>query len=363
MREIKVNLDKRTYTIYIGNNILKSIFRPLRPHFAQRPLLIVTNKNISARIGKKLLQPLKAVNKDVTCMEVPDSERAKSFKVYSQIVSALSRLGKGIKPAIIAFGGGVVGDVAGFAAATYRRGIPFIQVPTTLLAQVDSSIGGKVAIDLPQAKNLVGSFYQPAAVISDLSLLNTLPKKQIKNGLAEIIKYGVIYDASFFKYLETNVGKILKLSAHELESSVFKSAYIKARVVEADELDNSGIRVILNFGHTFAHAIETAFRYSLSYTHGEAVAIGMALASSLAVKMKMFSMSDSERITNLILNAGLPIRFKKSEIDKVSEAIRFDKKFTSGKNRFVLPRRIGQVRTVEGVPWKLIESVLNESSF
>ena len=230
MKKIKVNLGRRSYYIYIGYNIIKDISNLIPSDVLKNPILIITNKKINSLIGKTLLKALNVspnmihpvrnyvsagskfdISNGVHIKEVPDSERAKSFKIYNQIISTLSKIGRKRKPTIIALGGGVVGDIAGFAASTYRRGIPYIQIPTTLLAEVDSSIGGKVAIDLPQAKNIVGSFYQPKAVICDIALLHTLPKKEIKNGLAEVIKYGIIRDRRFFEYLERNLKNILNL--------------------------------------------------------------------------------------------------------------------------------------------------------
>jgi len=357
MKKIKLNLGKRSYNIVIGHHIIKDIAKLVSPSVLNKPILVITNKKVARVAGGKLLKALKAIGAEVHGKEVPDSERAKSFATYSKITTELSRIGKKIKPTIIALGGGVVGDVAGFAASTYRRGIPYIQIPTTLLAQVDSSIGGKVAIDLKEAKNLVGSFYQPRAVICDLSFLKTLPRKEIINGLAEIIKYGIIRDKALFNYIEKNLQKILNLSGKYLEYVVWKCASIKARVVEKDEFDSTGIRVILNFGHTFAHAIENAFKYSKKHTHGESVAVGMVLASDMAFDLGILSSEDFERIRNLVKRAGLPTAIQKADIGKLMKAIEYDKKFLSGTNRFVLPRRVGRVETVEDIPEILIETV------
>ncbi len=380
MKKIKVNLGRRSYYIYIGYNIIKDISNLIPSDVLKNPILIITNKKINSLIGKTLLKALNVspnmihpvrnyvsagskfdISNGVHIKEVPDSERAKSFKIYNQIISTLSKIGRKRKPTIIALGGGVVGDIAGFAASTYRRGIPYIQIPTTLLAEVDSSIGGKVAIDLPQAKNIVGSFYQPKAVICDIALLHTLPKKEIKNGLAEVIKYGIIRDRRFFEYLERNLKNILNLKKPCVEYVVWKCACIKAGVVEKDEFDTKGIRAILNFGHTFGHAIEASFKYSKKFTHGEAVATGMILAGNTALKLAMIKSKEVNRITKIIRRSGLPVNLKGANTKKIIETIDYDKKFLHGTNRFVLPRRIGVVEIVEGVPELLIRTVLNNN--
>ena len=358
MKKIKVRLGHRSYNIIIGKGIVSNIKDYVPDDILKNPLMVVTNAKIRSIYGRKILGVLKKINRDLIVREVPDSEKAKSFNVYSQLITALASIRKRSKPTLIALGGGVIGDVTGFAAATFRRGIPYIQIPTTLLSQVDSAIGGKVAIDLPQAKNLVGSFYQPRVVLSDLSFLQSLPKKEILNGLAEIMKYGIIYDPALFRLIEKNLDKIIRLEEKPLERVVWECASIKAGVVERDELDERGIRVILNFGHTFAHAIESAFRYSKSYTHGEAVAIGMVMASDMAYNLGMLGIGHLERIRRVVGNAGLPTKIRSMGIKKLIRALEYDKKFLTRKNRFVLPRCIGKVETVEGIPEIIIRNVL-----
>ncbi|NQT22691.1 MAG: 3-dehydroquinate synthase [Candidatus Omnitrophica bacterium] len=363
MRKINLRLGSRSYPIYIGHDIIDRIADFVKPPLLKRPILIVTNKKINALIGRKLAKRLLSITASVHTEVVPDSERAKSFGVYNRIIAHLSKIGRKEIPLIIALGGGVVGDVAGFAASTYRRGIPYIQLPTTLLAQVDSSIGGKVAVDIPQAKNMVGSFYQPRTVISDTKVLKTLPDREIRNGMAEIIKYGVIRDASLFKYLEKNLKGIMGLKRACIETVISKCARIKAAVVEKDEFDVKGERAILNFGHTFGHAIEASFKYSKKYTHGEAVSIGMVLASEMSLKLGLINKSEVIRIKRLLKRAHLPLKAKRINFKKVLYALNFDKKFSGGTNRFVLPRKIGQVGLVEDVPEFLIETVLSESLY
>lgn len=357
MKIIKVGLKKRSYNIYVGYNISSRIDKLIPRSLLKSPNLLITNKKIYSLSGRNILKRFKKAS----VMIVPDSERAKSLKVYNQIIESLSKIGKKTRPVIIALGGGVIGDVAGFSASTYRRGIPYIQVPSTLLAQVDSSIGGKVAIDTPEAKNLIGSFYQPKCVISDTKLLNTLPKKEIVNGMAEVIKYGIIKDKAFFLYIEKNLKNILALERNSIEHVVSRCASIKARVVEKDEFDSKNIRAILNLGHTIGHAIEASFSYSKKYTHGEAVAIGIVLAARISLKLGMISERDAERIKNLIKRAGLPVKAGGADVKKIMLAMAYDKKFTRGRNRFVLPRGIGSVRIVEGISDTLIRKVLREA--
>lgn len=251
-----------------------------------------------------------------------------------------------------------MGDIAGFAAATYMRGINFIQLPTTLLAMVDSSVGGKVAINHPLGKNLIGAFYQPRLVFISLEFLKTLPQDELRAGFAEVIKYGVIRDANFFEYLEDNIDKIFSLQPEALKKVVATSCRIKAEVVELDECER-GLRRILNFGHTIGHAIESLTRYSL-YKHGEAVAIGMVASSRIAQRLEMISSIEVERIWQLIRKSSLPYRFKEIDPEDIVERIRKDKKVFGEKIRYVLPRRIGVVEIVENINPKLVIEILQE---
>ena len=358
MKKVKVLLAERSYYVYTGRGLLKKVKTLIPLELLRNPVLVVTNNTIR-RLSyvKGLFSSLESA--PVVHIEiVPDSEKAKSFKTYNRIIAKLSEIGKKSKPTVIALGGGVVGDVAGFAASTYRRGVPYIQIPTTLLAQVDSSIGGKVAIDLPEAKNIVGSFYQPKAVISDISILSTLPKKEIKNGLAEIIKYGIICDYSLFAYIERNLRKILALNKTCIEYLVWRCVSIKAKIVAKDEYDSKDIRAVLNLGHTFAHAIEATGRYSKQFTHGEAVAIGMVLAGKMALNLGMLPEKNFNRIKSLIKRAKFRVGLKGLNPSGIIKSIQYDKKFQKGKNRFVLPRKIGKVEVVENIPELLIKETL-----
>jgi 3-dehydroquinate synthase len=263
---------------------------------------------------------------------------------------------------IVAFGGGVIGDLAGFIASIYKRGVPYIQVPTTLLAQVDSSIGGKTAVDLSEGKNLLGAFYQPRLVLSDTGFLKSLDAGQLKSGLAEVIKYGIIKDASFFAYLEKRYRDVLSLKPSVLAFIVKRSSDIKAKIIEKDEREEKGLRTILNFGHTIGHAIETAGNYR-QYNHGQAIALGMLVASALSKKLGYINDSIKQRIENLIKSVGLPTRIKNIPLHRVIKAHYQDKKFKGAKNRFVLIQGIGKTRITEDVPLSLIkETIKNYSS-
>jgi 3-dehydroquinate synthase len=246
-------------------------------------------------------------------------------------------------------GGGVIGDLTGFAASIYKRGIPYIHIPTTLLAQVDSAIGGKTAIDLPVAKNLVGSFYQPKIVISDTSLLSSLSPRQIRNGLAECIKYAVIGDKKLFGYIENNYKKALAHDAKVLAHIILSCARIKSRIVGEDELDKKGKRIVLNLGHTIGHAIESASGYAERYDHGESIAIGMVCATCISSRMGLIKEDDGQRIIALIKKCGLPVKLKGLKISRIYGSLLHDKKFIHGTNRFVVPIGIGKVRIIHGI--------------
>jgi len=256
---------------------------------------------------------------------------------------------------ILALGGGVIGDLAGFVAATYLRGVPLVQIPTTLLAQVDSSIGGKVAVDHGQVKNIIGAFYQPRLVVSDTATLLTLPAEELSDGLAEVIKYAVIWDKGFFTYLEENLDKIRSLDTGALEEVVFKSVKIKAEIVEKDERD-LGLRSILNYGHTVGHAIEAASDFTVS--HGPAVAIGMIIAGRISNKLGIFSKDEQIRLKRIIQRAGLPIEIPHLNVERIIQAMKHDKKILQGRIRFVLPKSTGNVFISDEVTPSLIEQVL-----
>jgi len=360
MRGLTVKLGARSYPIKIGRGILAEAGAYISRLGIGKNGVIVTNPKIKALYGAALKKSLDKKGIFARVLTVPDSESSKSYRVFSGLTSKIAALDKGVRPFIIAFGGGVIGDLAGFAAAAYRRGVPLVEIPTTLLAQVDSSIGGKVAIDLPAAKNMVGAFYQPRIVISDTALLKTLPAREIKCGLSEIIKYSVIDSGSFFDFLARNMGRLKKLRAKELEYVIQKCSSIKAGIVSADEKDTKGIRAVLNYGHTIGHAIEAASGYTGPYSHGEAVSVGMIAAAVISSKMGLLKTGDLKRIKALLIKAGLPVGARGLKPERMLEAVFHDKKFTRGVNMFILPVKIGKVRIIRNVPKKIIIEAVKE---
>lgn len=359
MKIIKVNLGERGYDIVIGRDIITSFGRLLKKINCGNNAVVVTNPIIRKIWGKKISGPLKQSGINVIFEEIADTEKSKSMTAFSGLLNKIAGVGRSRKIFIIAFGGGVVGDLAGFTASAYKRGTPCIQLPTTLLAQVDSSIGGKTAIDLKVGKNLAGAFYQPRLVFSETLFLSTLPKREVINGLSEVVKCAVIKDAALFKFLENHLDKILRLEKGHIEHIIAASCRIKARIIERDEFDKTGIRAVLNYGHTIGHAVETAGGYSKRYTHGEAISIGMIAANRISEELGLISSAASKRIQILLEKIGLPIRARGINAGKVYTAHLYDKKFTGGKNRFVLPLAIGRTRLTEGVPERLIRKTIN----
>lgn len=362
MHKLLVKLGRRSYSIKIGDGILAKTGSYVFRLGVGKNGIIITNPRIKRLYGNFLKESLNKNGINCHILTVPDSESSKSYKVLSTLINKIAKLDEGKRPFIIAFGGGVVGDLAGFIAAVYRRGVPLIQIPTTLVAQVDSAIGGKVAIDLPIAKNLVGAFYQPKMVISDISLLRTLPEREIKCGLSEIIKYSIISSRKFFNFLCRNIMSLKKLHKKNLTYVIKKCCSIKSKIVSLDERDTKGIRVLLNYGHTVGHAIEAASGYRGIYSHGEAIAIGMVTAANIANKIGMLSAKEFTDIKNIINKTGLPTKIRKFKSSKIFESLRHDKKFTNGINRFVLPIRIGKVKLVENIPKKIILEAIKELS-
>lgn len=353
MKQIKVNLKDRSYYIKIGENITDEFFKlNLNCDFVI----------ISHSILQKALYPIKEHFKKNNIRHqtiyLSEGEKAKTLSVFSHLLNKLFKFEKQKKICLLAVGGGVIGDIVGFVASVYKRGVPYLQIPTTLLASVDSSIGGKTAIDLPYGKNLIGSFYQPKLVLIDILNLKTLPLREIKSGLAEVVKYGIIISPSLFQYLEKNYPKILNLEPISLEKIIFECAKIKTKLVEEDEKDAKEKRIILNCGHTIAHSIETAFDYSNIYNHGEAVALGLLIEAEISFHLNYISREDIERIRALLLKIGLPTKIKKVSLSKLFAAMRFDKKFTEGLNKFALPSGIGSVKIVEGIPREIIKKAI-----
>lgn len=357
MKKVKVNLGNRSYDIVVGYRCLSQLGKMIKRLDIGRDAVVITNSTIFSLYGKNLKKSLEKAGLSVRFEKVPDSEKAKSQQEFIKLTDRIVSFDKKKQLFIVAFGGGVIGDLAGFVAAVYKRGIPYVQVPTTLLAQVDSAIGGKVAIDLKLGKNLLGAFYQPRLVFSDLALLESLSLRQIRCGLAEVIKYGVIKDAELFRYLEKNYSRLLKQEKSSLSEVVIRSTRIKARIIEKDERDTKNLRIILNFGHTIGHAIEAEREYSKirGGIHGESVAVGMVIAANIARQLEMLTGRSLERIETLIKNIGLPTAISRITLKDIVPYFYRDKKIFRGKNRFVLPVRIGQVKIEEDVSYDLIE--------
>ncbi|MFC2140219.1 3-dehydroquinate synthase [Candidatus Auribacterota bacterium] len=358
MRRVKIELGKDSYNIYIGIPSLKDIPRYLNRLSLFKKGVIITDQNVDHYYGTKVLRALKNGGYQVDKFVVPAGEKSKSLKVANDIYSFLNEKGIERKSFIIALGGGVVGDLAGFIASTYRRGIPFVQIPTTVLSQVDSSVGGKVAVNIPHGKNFVGSFYQPKVVLINLSVLKTLPKKEMSNGVAEVIKYGIIRDKSLFFYLEKNMQEFFKLEAAVLKKIILRSCQIKGEVVQKDEKEQ-GLREILNFGHTVGHTIEEIYRYKY-ISHGEAISLGMIAAAILSENRKKIGRETVERIIRLNKKADLPIIFKKDLLEKVIDFLKYDKKVRAGKNRFVLMESLGDVSFGNEVSNSEVKSALEK---
>ena len=377
MKEIVVRLQGRSYSILIGRNLLASLGARLKPLGLGRRILIVSNRRVAGLFLAPVRNSLKRAGFEVAApfLLPQGSERDKSEGVLFRLWSHMACEGLDRRSTVVALGGGVVGDTAGFAAATYMRGINLIQVPTTLLAQVDSSIGGKTGIDLAAAKNMVGAFYQPRLVVCDVSALERMGLvrtglHELRNSLAEVIKYGVIRDPQLFELLEGQARSFLlsasqkKLGAKEfsfLEKVVSRAAAVKARVVERDERETKGLRMILNYGHTFGHAFEAASGYRLA--HGEAVSLGMIAAGRLARRRGIFAEEDESRQRRLIQRIGLPVNLRRFRLnaERVLRHMAHDKKAREGQLRFVLPERIGRVRVFDNVSTSEIKRVLSEA--
>jgi len=361
MKKVRVDLKERGYDIIIGRGAVSVLQQLIQQTRFTGPVIVITDTVVMSKTADIVMPALSSLSNEVHRITVPASERSKSIEVFQDTVKKVSHKTRTHRPLILALGGGVVGDLAGFVAATFRRGVPYIQLPTTLLAQVDSAIGGKVGIDLPEAKNLIGAFYQPKAVLEDTDFLGTLPARQVRNGMGEVIKYAVIQSPELFRYLEDNIKSVLSLETNAIEKVISECAAIKAWVVEKDERDVKDIRIALNFGHTLGHAIEAASGYSGAYNHGESVALGMLLACEMAMRLDMLKDGDFQRIKALIRKAGLPGRIEGGiSVQKIMEAHEYDKKFSAGVNRFVLPTGIGAVEVIEDIPELLIKTVLKE---
>jgi 3-dehydroquinate synthase len=357
-QQVRIALGERSYDIRIGAGLLgdAASWEGL-PSAATA--LVVTNTTVAPLYLQPLRAALGARYRSVFDVVLPDGEEHKDWATLNLIFDALLAHGCDRKTVLFALGGGVVGDMAGFAAASYMRGVPFVQVPTTLLAQVDSSVGGKTAINHPLGKNMIGAFYQPARVLCDLETLKTLPERELSAGLAEVIKYGPIADPGFLDWIEANIAALLAREPRALAHAVQRSCEIKADVVGQDERE-AGLRAILNFGHTFGHAIEAGLGYG-EWLHGEAVGCGMVMALRLSQRLGLVDAAFVQRVTALIARAGLPTVGPALGAERYLELMRVDKKAEAGEIRFVVIERPGQAG-VRGAPDELVREVLAQST-
>ncbi len=343
--EVPVALGNRSYSIFIGNGLLSDTGNQLKKMGLGRTLGIVTNPTVGPLYLDPLLEGLNKEGFRTEVFLIPDGESYKTLETIKDIYQRMLSAHFDRSSTLIALGGGVIGDMTGFAAATYMRGIPFLQVPTSLEAQVDASVGGKVAVDLPEGKNLVGAFYQPQGVFIDLEVLKSLPVRELSSGLSEVIKYGIIWDQEFFSYLEENIDKVFQYDMDILRHMVKRSCEIKAEVVSQDETEQ-GIRAILNFGHTVGHAIETLTGYQ-AVRHGEGVGMGMIAACLMADQMGLGSGKITSQVQNLVQRAKLPTTLPELDVDKILETMLYDKKAKEGKITMVLPEKIGKTIIME----------------
>jgi 3-dehydroquinate synthase len=358
MQTLTVELGDRSYPIHIGQLLLE---RPdlILPHLKRKQVAVVTNTTVAPLYLDMLSAPLQASGVSVLPIVLPDGERYKNGETLNTIYDALLEHRCERSTTVIALGGGVVGDMAGYAAATYLRGVPFIQVPTTLLSQVDSSVGGKTGINHPLGKNMIGAFYQPQVVLADTNTLDTLPDRELSAGIAEIIKYGLIRDPDFFEWLEANMMHLVKRDPHVTAYAIHRSCANKAAVVAADERE-SGERALLNLGHTFGHAIENGMGYGV-WLHGEAVAAGTMLAADLSRRMGWLSSDDVSRIERLFKAANLPTQAPDLGIENYLDLMGLDKKVADGKIRFVLLQAIGKATMTGDYPEEALRDTLSLS--
>lgn len=357
MNTLQVDLGTRTYPIYIGENLLAQESL-LTNHIPSNDVVIITNETIAPLY----LEPISAAlnSKKIQTIILPDGESYKNLTTMELIFSEMLTSRCARDTTIVALGGGVVGDISGFAAACYQRGINFIQIPTTLLSQVDSSVGGKTGVNHSLGKNMIGAFYQPKCVIADIDTLHTLPKRELSAGIAEVIKYGLLGDIEFFEWLELNVNKLVDLENDALMYAIQRSCQCKADIVASDEKEKSGRRALLNLGHTFGHAIETGMGYG-NWLHGEAVACGMVVAAEFSERMKWISKDDVKRISNLISRANLPTELPHElSATQILDLMAIDKKVKDGKLHLVLLKEIGEAVLTSEFDHGLLQQALAE---
>ncbi|MDD5687932.1 MAG: 3-dehydroquinate synthase [Elusimicrobia bacterium] len=357
MKIVEVKLGERTYPIHVGVS-LTNLGDCLKEKDFFGKVLIITNTTVNKLYGDMVTDSVSRAGFETFITKIPDGEKYKTLETVNNLYQVCMDKHLERSSTIVALGGGVVGDIAGFVAATFMRGLPFVQVPTTLLSQVDSSIGGKVGVNHPKSKNMIGAFYQPALVYTDISTLKTLPEREFNSGLAEAIKYGIIRDRKYFTVLERDLIKIKSLNLERVEYTVWRSCQIKKWVVELDEKE-TGLRAILNFGHTIGHAIEAATNYQ-EYLHGEAVSIGMVCAAKIAKEISLLNDMWTHRIEKILTRAGLPVTHSLNT-DKIIEKLIYDKKVLDKKVRFVLPDgRPGRTVLKDDIPDEIIKKVLEE---
>jgi 3-dehydroquinate synthase len=360
MRTVQVPLGNRSYQIEVGRNLLRSLGSRCSGLSLGERCAVISDSTVAPLYAEQARKSLSKAGFHPVLVTIPAGEKAKSIRQVEACYAQLAQHRLERKSFVVALGGGVVGDLAGFVAATYLRGIPFVQVPTTLLAQVDSSVGGKVGVNLPAGKNLVGAFYQPRLVLCDLDTFESLPEREFRAGLAEVIKYGIIYDAALFERLERELPDILQRRPKALAEIVARCCEIKADVVGQDETE-TGLRAILNFGHTIGHALEAISKYG-KYLHGEAISIGQVAAALLSQRLLALPEPDLHRIRRLFERAALPVSARLKPADRLAlfDAMRLDKKVSAGQVKFVLARRIGHVQFGVKVPDREIQSALDQ---
>ncbi|KLN66919.1 3-dehydroquinate synthase [Vibrio sp. VPAP30] len=357
MERITVSLDERSYPISIGAGLFND---PAHLSFlsAKQKVVVISNVTVAPLYADKILSLLEQLGCEASVLELPDGEQYKSLETFNTIMSYLLEGSYARDVVVVALGGGVIGDLVGFAAACYQRGVDFVQIPTTLLSQVDSSVGGKTAVNHKLGKNMIGAFYQPKAVVIDTDCLKTLPQREFAAGISEVIKYGIIYDQDFFVWLEENLDKLYQLDEQALTYAIARCCEIKAEVVAQDEKE-SGIRALLNLGHTFGHAIEAELGYG-NWLHGEAVSAGTVMAAKAAQLQGLINEQQVERIISILKRAQLPVQTPEtmSYADFIKHMMR-DKKVLAGELRLVLPTSIGTADVVKGVPESVIEQAID----
>ncbi|WP_018149864.1 3-dehydroquinate synthase [Leeia oryzae] len=354
---LHLDLGERSYPILIGKDLLAQLPVLLKGKFKSKHAMIVTNETVAPLYLEAVLRALQAMGMEVTHVVLPDGEQYKDSQHLDLIYSALLAARCDRKTTLVALGGGVVGDMTGYAAATYMRGIPFIQIPTTLLSQVDSSVGGKTGINHPLGKNMIGAFYQPKAVVADVSTLMTLPDREFSAGLAEVIKYGLIDDLPLFEWLEQNMARLMSRDIATLTEAVAWCCRNKARIVAADETEG-GVRALLNLGHTFGHAIEAGMGYGV-WLHGEAVAAGMMLAAAASQEMGLLRADELARIKRLLEAAGLPVAAPSLGVARYIELMQVDKKNDAGRIRFIMMRGLANAFITDDVSSDVLNKVLS----